>query len=272
MVPLDLRDSYTFWLVDIYASSLKRGIGWLTVRHALLARLPGFWGDRERSPYSVIYVREGDGKAEAFGLLNPHPAVGWLLAQGRPFTLLAPDEEWEDEVALEIDPIDRGEIVSWLPGFYRRTVTEKTANVRRLTHDDAAVFQSSAPPWALRCWPSFDSIIGRGAVFGVPFGDTFASLAWVIDRTESYDAIGVYTAPRFRNLGLARAAASALVEHIIHQRRKVPLWAASAANQASTALARSVGFTPRVTEVVYHWPPFAPAIRESAETTQMGSR
>jgi RimJ/RimL family protein N-acetyltransferase len=240
-------------------------MGWLTVRHALLARLAGFWGDRATSPYSVVYAREEDGQIEAFGLLNPQPAIAWLRARGSPFSLLAPDDEWAAQVQHELDPVDRGEVVSWLPGFYRRTLGPPTTTVRRLTLDDAAAFRSSAPSWALRCWSSFESLIGRGAVFGVPHGDAFASLAWVLDRTESYDAIGVHTAPRYRNLGLARAAASVLVEHIIHQRRKVPLWAASSENPASQALARSIGFTPRVTEVVYHWPPLAPAVVEPVE-------
>ena len=55
--------------------------------------------------------------------------------------------------------------------------------------------------------------LARGAAFGVPQGGGFAALAWVFDQSHRHDALAVHTSPRFRRLGLGRAAASALIAH-----------------------------------------------------------
>ena len=67
--------------------------------------------------------------------------------------------------------------------------------------------------------------------------------------------MSVFTVPRYRRLGLARAAAAALVGHIASRRHKVPLWSTTPDNDASLALARSLGFTSQVTEALVRWPP-----------------
>ena len=99
------------------------------------------------------------------------------------------------------------------------------------------------------------SPVAFGAGFGVPYGDGFAALAWIFDQSAGFDAIGVFTAPRYRRLGLARAAAAALISHIARRRRKVPLWSTTPDNDASLALARSLGFTAQATEALLRWPP-----------------
>lgn len=265
MVPLDLDDSYTSWFVHKVLSNRKRGIGWLTVRRALIERDTGFWGNDSRSPSSIVYVREGDHELEAFGLLGPRSAIRWLVGLGRPVALMAPDS-WSRSIRLRAGAFDWGEVASWMPGFYRRPHRPCTLS-RRLKPADAEAFTEAAPEWALRCWPGFDVMIRRGCAMGVPFGNGFASLAWVLDQTESFDAIGVYTAPRYRQLGLARAAAAALIEHIISGRRKIPLWATSTMNVASQALAGSLGLTPRIFENVFRWPPHVAAPKTVAEAT-----
>ena len=101
----------------------------------------------------------------------------------------------------------------------------------------------------------FATLISFGAGFGVPHGDTFAALAWIFDQSAGFDAIGVFTIPRYRQLGLARAAATALIRHITRRRRKVPLWSTTPDNDTSLALARSLGFMAQVSEPLVRWPP-----------------
>ena len=84
------------------------GPGLLALRHALVYRRPGLWGDHPSAPQSVLLVREGDGRLEVFGAGAAEPAVGWLAAQVRPFTLLSPDD-WHEVVSdrlggAEIEP------------------------------------------------------------------------------------------------------------------------------------------------------------------------
>jgi GNAT superfamily N-acetyltransferase len=127
-----------------------------------------------------------------------------------------------------------------------------------LTAADAAPFAASAPPWALRGWGSFSSLVAFGAAFGVPHGLGFASLAWVFDQSAGFDSIAVFTVPRYRRLGLGRASASALISHIARRRGKVPLWSTPPDNVGSIALAHALGFTDQVTESLIRWPPRPP--------------
>jgi hypothetical protein len=254
MVPLDARHADDAWCILDVLSRRGRGIGWVTLRRALLDGRRGLWADDAIDPCSVVFVREGGERVEAFGMGAPNPAVGWLVGLDRPVALVAPGD-WDEAVRARAPEVALGKVVTWVPGPFRHPPGPPRAATRRLTARDADAFAASAPDWALRNWPTFESLLGHGAAFGVPFGAGFASLAWVFDQTESFDALGAHTAPRYRGLGLARAAASALVEHVIRDRRKIPLWAASPANQPSEALARSLGFTPRVTEPLFLWPP-----------------
>src|SRR4051812_21696003 len=52
--------------------------GLLALRHALDYSRPGLWGDDAKRPRSVVLLRAGDGRREAFGAGEPGPAVGWL--------------------------------------------------------------------------------------------------------------------------------------------------------------------------------------------------
>src|SRR5262249_48279470 len=127
--------------------------------------------------------------------------------------------------------------------------------VCRLGEADRDRFLAAAPSWALHGWQSYPALIEHGVAFGIPHDSDFAALAWVFDQADVYDALAVATVPRFRRLGLGRASAAALVGHGIERRGKVPLWSFSAANDASRALATSLGFTPAAVESVLHRPP-----------------
>lgn len=273
--------------------------GLLALRHALVYRRPGLWGDHPSAPQSVLLVREGDGRLEVFGAGSPGPAVGWLAGQTRPFTLLSPDD-WHEVVVDRLGgaAVDPDGVETWSGGVigpalriettsksapstdadrqatFFATVGPKAASptkvnkpgvtTRRISPSDFAAFTAGAPTWALRGWRSFPALVEYGAAFGVPHGSGFASIAWVFDQVDGYDSIGVFTTPRFRRLGLGKAAASALIEHIVLRRGKIPLWSTPPSNAPSRALARMLGFSVSNTEPLLYWPPTT--VRTEAET------
>ena len=193
----------------------RRGPGLLALRHALVYRRPGLLGDHASTPKSVILVREGDARLDVFGAGAPEPAVTWLANQARSFTLLSP-EEWHDPVRkrLGLVEVQADAVETWSGGFTApapskssgtankpnkaggtKTATSTVAT-RRLTAADFAAFTAAAPGWALRGWRAFPALIEYGAAFGVPHGSSFASLAWIFDQVDGYDAVSVYTTPR----------------------------------------------------------------------------
>ncbi len=131
---------------------------------------------------------------------------------------------------------------------------------RRLTLADAAAFEAVVPSWALRGWDSAEVCLGRGAAVGVARGPTFLALAWVLEIDRYLDAIGVYTAPRYRRLGLGWAVSASLIGQIVTRRRKSPLWACAEDNEASLALSRAWGS-------VSSWPSPCSTSATAASTT-----
>lgn len=258
---------------------LSEGPGLLALRHALAYRRPGLWGDDPAAPRSVLFVREGDGRIEAFGAGEPWPALAWLVSQGRGFSLHAPDD-WLETVDSLGGAVERVDVETWSReapapgGGETETETEDEGEgegegegeaaapreparvvVRRLGAGDRAAFTATAPAWALRGWQSYAELVEHGAAFGVPHGSGFAAVSWVFDQADRFDSVGVYTVPRFRRLGLGRAAAAALVEHVVGRRAKVPLWSFAPDNPASRALAAALDFAPAAVEAVLHRPP-----------------
>jgi GNAT superfamily N-acetyltransferase len=254
MVPLD---------IEAMEHVLRWGIGAhrvVSLRHALIHRRPGLWGDHPRRPHSVVFVREADAPEtwHAFGAGDAEPAVGWLARSDRKVSLLAP-EGWEGAIRRRSTcPVVRGVVETWIrpgepPGAIRPAAI---ASVRRLTADDARAFDVAAPGWALRGWGSFPELIDRGAAFGVPDRDgALAALAWIFEADHDRDSLAVATLPRYRRLGLGRTAGSALVAHVEAGRRKTPIWTVADVNIPSKALARALGFSPRAREVVLRWAP-----------------
>ena len=127
--------------------------------------------------------------------------------------------------------------------------------MRRLGADDRGAFAEGAPAWALRGWGTYSALIAGGAAFGVAHGGGFAALAWVFDASHRHDALAVHTAPLFRNLGLGRAVASALIAHAVRDRGKFPLWSTAPENLASVALATSLGLSVGAVQTLLRWPP-----------------
>ena len=252
---------------------LSVGPGLLALRHALAYRRPGLWGDDPVAPRSVLLVREGDGRIEAFGAGEPWPGLGWLIGHGRGFVLSAPDD-WLTTAAETLKgDVERVEVETWSLDSLAPDVPDTDADspaqakakaaphvvVRRLTAGDRSAFAAVAPAWALRGWQSYSALIEHGAAFGVPHGSGFAAFGWVFDQADTYDAVGVFTTPRYRRLGLGRASALAAITHIFDRRGKSPLWSFPPDHDASLSLASSLGFSPAAAEtVMYHPPRVAP--------------
>jgi GNAT superfamily N-acetyltransferase len=256
MVPLEpeARQQVVSWL------GREEAPGLLALRHALLYGRPGLWGDDARQPRCVVLLRPGDdGGSEAFGAGRAAPAVAWLAGRNGGVTLLAPDD-WEPAVRAAVGPVDRIEVETWFdaPAPDPEPPGPSIA-VRRLTDSvaDADAFARATPDWALRGWSRYSGLIRHGAAYGVPFGAGFAAVAWTFDQTDRFDSVAVFTLPRYRRLGLGRAAATALLAHVVADRRKVPLWSAppDLVHVASSSLAASLGFSDRVTETLLRWPP-----------------
>src|SRR5262245_40536939 len=68
--------------------------GLLALRHAILFRRPGLWGDDGRRPHSVVLLRPGGSAREAFAAGRPEPAASWLAGREGRIALVAPDD-WE---------------------------------------------------------------------------------------------------------------------------------------------------------------------------------
>jgi hypothetical protein len=230
--------------------------GLLDLYHALAFHRRGLWGDRATEPRSVLLVREAERRLEVFGAGEPEPAVEWLARQGgRSIALLAPTPWW-DVVERRIGFVERVEMLtlSARPASFK--AVSSSVVLRRLCAGDSAMLVSDvAPEWALFGWRSFHDLIENGVGFVVPFEDGIASMAWVYSQAGRYEAIGVSTRPRFRRLGLGRAAASALACEIVHQRGRIPIWTTTAGNTTSHAMARSLGFTLAGSETVLRWRP-----------------
>jgi GNAT superfamily N-acetyltransferase len=215
-------------------------------------------------------IRPGDGQYEAFGAGAAEPAVSWLAKRPGPIALLAPDS-WTEAIHASVGSLEQGRVQArFRPGPPPSLPAPLSIRIRRLQAEDHARFMAVAPSWAMRGWDSPTELIEQGTAFGVPFGEGFVAISWILEQDHSIDLIGVHVAARYRRLGLGRAVASVLVNHVILERRKCPLWVAADENLASRALARRLGFSLMFQETLLRWPPADAAvaehiIKESAE-------
>jgi RimJ/RimL family protein N-acetyltransferase len=228
----------------------------IALRHASLHDRPGLWGDDSEHPSSIVWLRDGDdGGREAFAAGLPQPALRWLArrSEGRPIALLAPPS-WERSVRSMGGQVEVGIVQTWR-GLERSNETSSRIESRQLTLKDEANFEAIAPSWALRSWGDFPTLIEHGVAFGVPTAGGVAALAWTYESDRDHDKIGIATLPRYRRLGLGRSVGSTLIDSIVLDRRKVPVWVTTPANAASIALARSLGFSTAINETLLHWTP-----------------
>lgn len=237
-------------MVPLNARAASHVLSWddgtrraLALHHALLRQRPGLWGDHARRPSSVVLLRRGEGQWEAYGTGAPEPAARWLADRRAPVALLAPDG-WDDSIRAIAGAVRQGPIqVRYRTAEHPLPAPPSRIAVRRLGLADVSAFATASPSWALRAWGSARECVREGAAFGVPYQGGFAAMAWIGEVDQFLDAIGVYTVPRYRRLGLGHAAALWLVRHIVIDRRKCPLWSTTGDNAASQALAEALGFS-----------------------------
>jgi hypothetical protein len=109
--------------------------------------------------------------------------------------------------------------------------------------------QSDKTDW-LR--PYFNSLVDRELVFGVFKDDILVSATDAPDMPFMGDKvaeIGINTLDRYRGQGHGRSVVTALTKHLIGK-GIVPMWSCDASNEASRALAISVGFK-EMSETLY---------------------
>ena len=213
--------------------------GLLALRHALDFPRYGLMGNDDTKPNSVLLVR--DVYREIFGLGEAEPAVNWIAdIIGTDFILHAP-ESWREPLEKRVGKVVRGEVETW--SVKKPVKSGSSAIVRRLTPEDRRAFRGAAPAWSYKGWLKFDELIKHGAAFGVWNGARCILAAWIFDQAGPYDAIGVATKPQFQRLGLGRASAAALIDHIINVRGKVPLWSLTSANESSRGLAEALALS-----------------------------
>ena len=90
----------------------------------------------------------------------------------------------------------------------------------------------------------FTHLVDRGNLYGVYAGGRLVSAADLPDVPHMADIVaepGIATLAAYWRRGYAKAAAGALLKHLLAQ-GKTPLWSCAATNTASDRLARSVGF------------------------------
>jgi GNAT superfamily N-acetyltransferase len=237
------------------------GPGLLALRHALLHGRPGLWGDDAVYPRSVVLLRTArdQRRSAAFGAGEPEPAVAWLVGRTRrQHVALAAPEPWGAlvDAAVGAAGVMPHTVRTWYDPLPRPTAAgaRPTAPVHRLGPDDEAAFLRSAPDWALQGWDTLGALLRHGAAFGVRHGGTLIAVAWILEQSERYDALGAFSLPAYRRLGLARAATRALIDHIVKERRRTAVWSARDDNEASIGLARALGFRACSEEPVYVWP------------------
>ena len=94
------------------------------------------------------------------------------------------------------------------------------------------------PAWS---WDTPERFLANGLGYCVMHGETIAAVSFTAAVTANQADIGVETAEDFRRMGLAKAAAAAVMREIAAQ-GKTPVWAHHIANNGSMRTAEALGF------------------------------
>jgi GNAT superfamily N-acetyltransferase len=249
MIPL--RTEAIEWLLDGEPVSHRS----TALRHASIHQSWKLRGDHPDQPSSAVWLRPGDSGWEAFAAGEPDPALDWLKsrARGEPVALLAP-ESWYPAVLVKGGSVERATVLTMID-FDLMKLSRFTPEARVLTVEDGSAFEAIAPSWALRSWNDFGSMIEKGMALGLFSAEGLVSLAWTYESEPLHDKIGVATSPAYRRLGLGRRVAGSLLERIVRDRAKAPIWVTTPENKASLAMAKSLGFANPQAETLLRWTP-----------------
>lgn len=103
-------------------------------------------------------------------------------------------------------------------------------------------------------WRSTPEFLANGFGFCVLHGDEIAAHCATVFASRTRVEIDVKTDERFRQRGLARAAASALISACLEEGRE-PNWECFWNNEPSNALAASLGFEKCADHPAFYWAP-----------------
>ena len=225
----------------------------IALEHAALWGRPGFWGDHPAQPRGLVWVRQGEGQLDVFGVGEPDRAIGWLRGLNQPIALVAPTW-WEPVVRDHFGKVERSHVETWCLDLGMRWPVYPRVLVKRLSLDDQAGFLAVAPQWALLAWPSFTGMLAHGAAFGVTYQDKWVALAWVVERSPTSASIGVFVREDLRRIGLGQAVGAALGSYL-SEIGSTPIWVAALSNDPSRKLARALGLRPVMAEPLLRvWP------------------
>lgn len=233
-------------------------------RAVLAGTAPGeLWWDRHDDPRAFHALHPcgmsllwGPAVADALDAVTAHllGQAQWLQIDPRWHHL-----DWDAALGVVAPAADEPNAVtrhtrvnfSYRPGGDR---TERTIpDGWRCRPATAADFGLTGTVVPAEYWPDAASFLAHGGGMvaerdGEAGAMAFAAFHWG-DQVE----IGIETVPRFRRLGLARAAAGALIDALVADGLR-PVWSCRGANTGSQRLAGSLGFTAPVGTPYFHLP------------------
>ena len=171
------------------------------------------------------------------------------------FILLTSHETWKDRLPAllpgrEVIEIYRRPFAFDSASFAARgDWRERIPPGFRLQPVDAALAEQLG---MLASWASLDDFLTHGVGFALLQGDQVASACTSVFASRTHVEIDVHTDEEYQHRGFAKLTASALIEACL-QRGKAPNWECFWENEASTALAGKLGFSPRSDYPVYYW-------------------
>lgn len=224
----------------------------LALNHAARLGLEGFWADRRTHPSClVLWIPAEDGSRSLFAAGKPDPAISWLADQPGRFRLMAPSG-WAQPLSKRVVGLEPSRtVVRFRPDT--APLPAPALKATRVRPSSSKRFETVVPAWAWRSWGTPRACLEQGAAYALFQNSKIAACAWIVEEDDLIAGVGVFTAERFRKLGLGRAVTATLLGHLSKRRHRCPLWATTSGNEASIALAASLGFSLPCDELVVSW-------------------
>ena len=233
----------------------------LALGHALQRGQP-VWVDHAESPRCLVMERLAQSEREVFATGELGRAVlAWLSTMRGPLVLAAPPG-WMQPLSNAFKASEARRLLvfeapegsrPWLePSTQRRVKVRRPARTGEALAWDVQAFEHLVPTWGWRSWQSPMACLVEGQAVLVPYRHQLVSAAWVVEDDGQRAALGVFTDPRYRQLGLATAAVSALLRDR-RLRHREPFWFTGPDNAVSAHLATRLGLTRKRSEGLLAW-------------------
>ena len=123
--------------------------------------------------------------------------------------------------------------------------------VRPMTSEDFALLGFGVSP--RHFWRNAHDFLAHGGGWCITDDEEVISIAFSSFRLDSRLEIGVETHPQYRGRGLAKYAASAIIDQCVASGIE-PVWSCRKQNVLSFHLAQTLGFSPTLEGAYYHLP------------------